>query len=479
MREAFHLEERDPMSISLSAPAADSIERLEIVNPASEAILAELTSADRNDLDRMVAAATEAFPAWRDTPLAQRKTAIQGIGKLITENADELAALLTAEQGKPLAQARSELSGAAAWCTGIADQAIEDEMLQETAERIVVKRHVPLGVVGAIVPWNYPVALAIWKIAPAIVTGNCIIVKPSPFTPLTTMRVIELAQALLPTGVLQVIVGGDALGPWMTEHPGITKISFTGSTATGRRVMASCSASLKRVTLELGGNDAAIVFPDVDVDAVVPQIFWTAFVNSGQLCVATKRVYIHEDIYDEFRDALIAFSRTVMMGDGAAEGVALGPVQNRQQYERLQSLLAETAGGAANQITPQPVSNSSGYFVPVTFIDNPPEDSSIVQEEQFGPILPLLKFSDTDDVIRRVNASEFGLGGSVWTTDPDLAIEVAQKIDSGSVWINQPQYLSPFVPFSGHKQSGLGVENGRDGILEYTNVQTITRGPIG
>jgi aldehyde dehydrogenase (NAD+) len=168
-----------------------------------------------------------------------------------------------------------------------------------------------------------------------------------------------------------------------------------------------------------------------------------------------------------------------MMGDGAAEGVALGPVQNRQQYERLQSLLAETAGGAANQITPQPVSNSSGYFVPVTFIDNPPEDSSIVQEEQFGPILPLLKFSDTDDVIRRVNASEFGLGGSVWTTDPDLAIEVAQKIDSGSVWINQPQYLSPFVPFSGHKQSGLGVENGRDGILEYTNVQTITRGPIG
>lgn len=466
------------MSNALPATTIDPVERLKIVNPASEAILAELASADRNDLDRMVAMATDAFPAWRDTPLAQRKTAIQGIGRLISDHADELAALLTAEQGKPLAQARSELAGAALWCAGIADQAIEDEVLQETAERVVVKRHVPLGVVGAIVPWNYPVALAIWKIAPAIVTGNCIIVKPSPFTPLTTIRVIELAQTLLPVGVLQVIVGGDALGPWMTEHPGIAKISFTGSTATGRRVMASCSASLKRVTLELGGNDAAIVFPDVDVDIVVPQIFWMAFVNSGQLCVATKRIYVHEEIYDRFRDALIAFSRTVPMGDGAAEGVALGPVQNRQQYERLQSLLRETAYSGASQITPQPTPNSSGYFVPVTFIDNPPEGSRIVQEEQFGPILPLLKFSDTDDVIRRVNASEFGLGGSVWTNDPDLATEVAQRIDSGSVWINQPQYLSPFVPFSGHKQSGLGVENGRDGIREYTNVQTITRRPL-
>jgi aldehyde dehydrogenase (NAD+) len=308
-----------------------------------------------------------------------------------------------------------------------------------------------------------------------LVAGNSVVLKPSPFTPLTTLKIGEIAQGILPPGVLNVVSGGDELGPWMSAHPGIAKISFTGSTATGRKVMASAATNLKRLTLELGGNDAAIVLPDVDLDKVVPELFWAAFRNTGQVCVAAKRMYVHETIYDEFARRLSAYAATVQLGDGSQQGVQLGPIQNAVQFARVRDLIQSAREEGLDFLTGgKPAENGQGYFVPVTIIGNPPETSRVVTEEAFGPVLPLLRFSDNDEVVRRANDSEYGLGGSVWSGDPEKARALGERLRCGTVWINEIQHLTPFAAFAGHGQSGIGVENGVDGLLEYTNVQTIS-----
>jgi aldehyde dehydrogenase (NAD+) len=341
--------------------------------------------------------------------------------------------------------------------------------------RIVETRHLPIGVVGGIAPWNFPVLLGMFKIAPALLAGNTLVLKPSPFTPLATLKLGELARDILPPGVLNIVSGGDALGPWMTSHPGIDKISFTGSTQTGRRVMESAAASLKRVTLELGGNDAAIILPDVDVEAIAEQLFWSAFRNSGQVCIATKRMYVHSAVYRQVRDALVAYARTIQVGDGAVVGARLGPINNRPQYDRVRELIADTkACGYSFAVGGEELAGQ-GYFIPVTIVDNPPEQARIVQEEQFGPVLPLLKFDDIDDAIARANASSFGLGGSVWSGDEGAALSVAARLNTGNVWINGLQYLTPLASFGGQKQSGIGVEGGTDGLLEFTVPRTLVR----
>jgi acyl-CoA reductase-like NAD-dependent aldehyde dehydrogenase len=348
------------------------------------------------------------------------------------------------------------------------------EKLVEDSERAkIVTRRVPLGVVGAIAPWNFPVSLACFKIGPALLTGNTLVLKPSPFTPLATLKMGEIASSIFPPGVFNVISGGDRLGPWMTAHPGFDKITFTGSTQTGRRVMESAAPTLKRVTLELGGNDAAIVMSDVDVAKVAPQIFWGAMRNSGQICLAIKRVYAHRDVYPALKQALVDLAKQAKVGDGAAEGTQIGPISNRPQYERVRALIADSraqghsilAGGDAN-LPP------NGYFIAPTIIDNPPETSRIVQEEQFGPVLPIMVFDDVDDVVARVNATDYGLGGSIWSTDIAAAAEIAERIETGTIVINAGQFMSPFAAFGGHKQSGLGVENGEEGMMEYTNAKT-------
>jgi acyl-CoA reductase-like NAD-dependent aldehyde dehydrogenase len=273
--------------------------------------------------------------------------------------------------------------------------------------------------------------------------------------------------------VLNVVSGGDHLGPWLTEHPGINKIAFTGSTATGRRVMQSAATNLKRVTLELGGNDPAIVLPDVDIPATAEKVFWVAFRNSGQFCIAAKRVYVHEEIYDAFSQALISYARTVKVGNGAEEGTKLGPIQNRMQFAKVNDLIASAKKDGLRFLLGGEPQNGPGYFVPVTIIDNPPEDARVVVEEAFGPVLPLLKFRDTDDVIRRANHSDYGLGASVWSRDVEKAKSIAQQLECGNVWINSVQWLSPHAAYGGHKQSGIGVEHALEGLLEYTNTQTI------
>lgn len=332
---------------------------------------------------------------------------------------------------------------------------------------------VPLGVVGALAPWNFPMTLAIWKLAPALLSGNTIVVKPSPFTPLTTLRFGELARDILPPGVMNIISGDHDLGPALTSHPGIAKIAFTGSTATGKRVMASAAENLARVTLELGGNDAAIVMDDADIEEVTPLLFWGAFRNCSQYCLAIKRLYIHESIYDKLKDSLVQYAQNVIVGNGLSPDSQIGPIQNKQQFSRVQALLDGAKNDGLSLLYGRAPQESKGNFMPVVFVDNPPEDADVVTKEAFGPILPLLKFSHIEDVISRANQSEYGLGGSVWSKDEEKAKQIARQLDTGTIWINHVQVLSPNVAFGGHKQSGVGVENSVAGLLEYTNTQTM------
>lgn len=445
----------------------------DVINPATEDAVGRAPEAEQADLDAAVVAARNAFPAWAARSIEERRAVIIAMADRLREDVDEMKRLLTSEQGKPHQDAEREVLGAASWLKGAASLDLPREVLQDDAERRVETIRVPLGVVGAISPWNFPLVLAMVKVAPALLSGNTMVLKPSPFTPLTTLRFAELVSDIVPPGVLNVVTGTDRLGPWLTGHPGIDKVSFTGSTATGRRVMESAAHSLKRVTLELGGNDAAIVMPDVDVEKVAPELFWAAFRNSGQICIATKRMYVHADIYQQLRDAIIAYAKTVKVGDGAEQGSQIGPVNNRAQYDRVNDLIADSRARGHHIVLGGEAIEGPGFFIPITIVDNPPEDSRIVQEEQFGPVLPLLRFETVDEALSRANASEYGLGGTVWSGDADMAQAIAERLSTGTVWINEPQNLNPTVPFGGMRQSGMGVENGREGLMEYTAAKTI------
>jgi acyl-CoA reductase-like NAD-dependent aldehyde dehydrogenase len=461
-------------TMTIGGRAAATSRTLPVIDPATEQVICHAPDAGATELDAAVAAARRAFPAWSAQPWAERQAVLAAIARKLTEHQDELARLLTREQGKPLSRATVEIGGAARWFSEFAKMTLPDPVLQDTPQAYVAIRRVPIGVVAGLVPWNYPIVLAAWKIAPALLAGNTMVLKPSPFTPLTTLRIGELLRDEVPPGVLNVINGGDALGPLVTAHPGIDKVSFTGSTATGRAVMRSAADRLKRLTLELGGNDAAIVMPDVDVPSVARELFWGAFVNSGQICIAAKRIYIHEAIYEPMKQAFVELAQAARMGPGDEEGVELGPIQNRRQYERLVELLDDCKRRGLSLLTGGQLPEGPGLFFPVTLVDNPPEDSRIVQEEPFGPILPLLKFTDVEDAIARANATEYGLGASVWSRDEKKATVIAQRLDAGIVWVNEIQAVSPYKPMGGHKQSGLGVENGTEGLLEYTVVQTLS-----
>ncbi|MET8516754.1 aldehyde dehydrogenase family protein [Streptomyces sp. NPDC005077] len=447
---------------------------LEILNPATEEVVARVPDATDDQLAVAVDAAGRAFATWRSVPLAERRRVVRAIGGSVQENVDELAALLTSEQGKPLSAARKEVEGVATWCDWLAECEFPEEEIREDDTHRLRIRHVPLGVVAAIAPWNFPVALAIRKIGPALLTGNTVVVKPSPFTPLTMLRFGELVQDIVPPGVVNVISGGDSLGPRLTSHQGIQKFAFTGATATGKKVMDAAARQLARVTLELGGNDAAVILPDVDLDSVADAVFESCFRNSGQVCVGTKRVYVHDDIYDEFAKRLVGVTVQARVGNGMDEGVTLGPVQNDVQYRRIIQLIEDCERSGLDFLLKGEVPDGPGYFIHPTILDNPPEDAAIVTEEQFGPVVPLLRFRDIDDVVARVNDSEYGLGGSVWGRDLEAASRVAERIESGLVWVNEAQRVLPSFPMAGHKASGIGSENGIEGLLQYTSPQVLS-----
>lgn len=460
-------------TMTINGKGMTSQATLKALNPATEDTIAVFPDASREQLEEAVAAAKRAFPVWAARPVSERQAMVSKIGDLIEAHAEDFMRLLTLEQGKARKGAEWEIGGSAIWCHEIAKQVLPVHVAEQSEGRTVETRRVPLGVVGGITPWNFPVLLAIWKIAPALVAGNTMILKPSPFTSLCTLKLGELLRDVLPAGVLNIVSGGNDLGAWITTHPAIAKISFTGSTATGRKIMEAASGNLKRITLELGGNDPAIVLPDVDVKVTAEKLFWAAFQNSAQFCVAAKRLYIHEDIYDAFAEELVAYARTVKVGDGSEQSTDLGPIQNRMQFEKLKDLLTNAKAEGHRFLLGGEIEGDRGYFVPVTIIDNPPELSRVVVEEAFGPVLPLLKFKDIEDAIARANATEFGLAASVWGKDVEAAQAIAERIEAGTVWVNEIHSFSPHVAFGGRKQSGVGIENSLDGMAEYTSIQTL------
>ena len=447
----------------------------EVVNPANEQVVGLAPACGKEELDRAVSAARRAFKTWRKTSAEERQKVVQGIAGVIKENADELFRLLTTEQGKPHAQAQQEIYGAAGLASAQSTLTLDDVINQDDDTRLSRTRRVPIGVVGGIVPWNFPVMMAIQKVVPALISGCTIVLKPSPFTPLTTLRIAELIKDVVPAGTVNIITGPDELGPLITEHPDIDKITFTGSTATGKKIMEGAAGDLKRITLELGGNDASIVLPDADVEKVAEQLFWSSFSNAGQICVAAKRIYIHEDIYDDLSRAIAEYAKTVVVGDGSQQGTGVGPIQNKKQFDRVCELIQDAKDKGYEFLTGGDVDPSgTGYYVPITILDNPPEDARIVAEEQFGPVMPLMKFASVEEAIERANNSEYGLAGAVWTKDTDKGVEIAEQLETGTVWINEFLHISPLAPFGGHKQSGFGAEYGVDGLKEFTYPQVIT-----
>ncbi len=461
------------LTMTIDGKPVAGAERFPVLNPALGEAFAEAPDCTREELDAAVAAARRAAPAWAATPIEERRAMLGALAGVLAENVDELMRLLTMEQGKPHADAQGDVLGGAHWLAETAKLELPEHVSEDSEERLAVTRHLPVGVVAAIVPWNFPIVLAMFKVAPALLAGCTIVLKPAPTTPLTTLRVGELFREVLPPGVLNVVSGSDRLGPWLTSHEGIDKVSFTGSTETGRKVMASAAPTLKRVTLELGGNDAAIVMPDVDVAEVAEQLFWAAFRNAGQICIASKRMYVHEDVYEPLKAALVEYARTVKMGDGAEQGTQIGPVQNQAQYRRVLELIEDARANGYPFVLGGDQADLPGYFVPITILDNPPEDARIVQEEQFGPVLPLLRFDSVEEVVARANATPYGLGASVWGSDVARAEEIGRQLQAGTVWINETQHLSPLASFGGHKQSGIGSEGGQEGLLEFTVPQTM------
>ncbi|GKT91841.1 aldehyde dehydrogenase [Colletotrichum tofieldiae] len=435
------------------------------VNPANLTPKEEVPVASRGDVDRAVAAAHAAFKTWSKVPYDQRRKAVLAYADAIDGLRGQFRDLLISEQGKPIHPSRCG---------------------------------------RAIIPWNFPLLLATGKIAPALLTGNVIIVKPSPFTPYCGLKLVELAQQFFPPGVVQSLSGDDDLGPWLTSHPGIDKISFTGSTTTGKLVMQSASKTLKRVTLELYVLVPCFIpVPTAHVDskkrvemtrqlsfpmsistkllrskiddiyADQAQVAFFAFLNSGQICLNLKRIYVHETIFERFKKSLVKHVKGYNLGDGSQQGVTHGPLQNSMQYERVKTFFSDIKTQGWEVAVGGEINTSQGYFITPTIIDRPPEKSRIVVEEPFGPIVPLLSWREEDEVIERANDTAMGLGASVWTNDLEKAARVAKQIQAGNVWINTHFDLSPLAPFAGHKESGIGAEWGTNGLKGFCNVQTL------
>lgn len=466
--------DRRPVRHLVAGELAGSARSFDVINPATGLPCARCPEASREQLDAAVAAANAAQPAWAaKTPQARREALLQ-LSAVLRANGDELAALIALEQGKTLPGARGEVERSAMLVEQFTTLEIQPEVLREDVTGRVEIRYYPLGVVGAITPWNMPLALSVPKIAHALYAGNAIVLKPSPYTPLTTLRLAELARDLFPAGVLNVLAGGNEFGQWMSEHPGIAKISFTGSIGTGKRVMASAAGNLKRLTLELGGNDPAIVLPDADIGAIAQRLYEAVFVNCGQICMAIKRLYVHASRYDAACEALAAIARGVKVGDPFEPGTQLGPVQNKAQFEIVKSILDDTRSRpearilAGGQALDRP-----GYFMQATVVAGVAEGSRIVDEEPFGPVLPVIRYIDVDDAVARANAGPYGLGASVWGSDIGRACEVAGRLHAGMVWVNRHMGADPLAPFGGARQSGIGRQYGLKGLQGYMEAVTL------
>ncbi|QGP56244.1 Succinate-semialdehyde dehydrogenase [NADP(+)] GabD [Piscirickettsia salmonis] len=449
------------------------IDSFAVVNPATEAVIAECPIASVELLEQAVNAAKIALIDGTGT-LEQRRELLRACADKIEAHQQELSQLLTKEQGKPISQAQNEVS----WAIGLLRKQCELDipkkvLRDDTQARVTVTRK-PLGVVAGITPWNFPFYIAVNKMAEAIYSGNSIIIKPSPYTPLTTLKLGKLIQDIIPAGLVNIISGDNELGALLVKHPKISAISFTGSVATGKHIATAAAADLKRVVLELGGNDAAIVLNDVNVKEVAEKIFWNAFSNCGQICVAVKRLYVQRAIYHDLLDEMVRIAKTVKVGNGLDSEVTMGPLNNVMQYERIIELLNDAKAQGATVHCGGAAQEGLGYFFPPTIISGIEEGVRLIDEEQFGPLLPILAFDDVNEVIQRVNNSSMGLSAYVWSKDNDLAVQIANRLEVGIVRVNTPTTEASLTPFGGMKQSGIGREGGVWGIEAMTDAQTMS-----
>ncbi|WP_111892389.1 aldehyde dehydrogenase family protein [Acinetobacter sp. MB5] len=448
-------------------------EQVAVLNPANEQVLAEVASATVEQVNLAIAAARQAFKSWKKTDDQHIQQLLLQIADKIQAEKASLAELITQEQGKPLFLAQLEVDLSVLWIQHIAQLEIPVEHYVEPTGKQVNVYNRPLGVVASITPWNWPFMIAVWHIIPALKTKNCVVNKPSEFTPLSTIRLVEIINQVVPKGVCNLVLGTGEVGKTLSEHPQVDKVVFTGSTRTGQHILQGSIASLKSVVLELGGNDVGIVLDDVDVDAVAGKIFQSAFLNAGQTCACLKRLYVHEKVYDALTEKLVEIADQQVVGDGLNANTTFGPVQNRVQYQKVKNILDDAIANGGQILNQRVTHPEQGYFIAPTLVANVKDGIALLDEEQFGPVLPIVKFSDVDAVVAKANQGEYGLGGSVWTQDLDKAQAIAEALETGTVWVNSHGDLSPSAAFGGWKLSGLGFSFGLDGLLQFTHKQSV------
>lgn len=453
-------------------------ETREVFDPATGERIGTAPVEGLDALNAAIDRAEAAQPAWAALPDAERQAILHRAADAIEAASEALAELLSREQGKPLngPNARFEVGGCVAWTRAAADTPLPVEVIIDDESGYAEMHYRPLGVVGAISPWNWPMMISIWQIAPSLRMGNTVVIKPAETTSLSVLALVAVMNQALPEGVLNVVAGpGRTVGDALTRSPKISKIMFTGSTPVGKRIIEASAANVARLTLELGGNDAGIVLPDVDPAAIAEDLFWGAFINTGQTCAALKRLYVHDSVYDAVVDELAKFAAEVPMGVGLDEKNVLGPLQNRAQFEEVDRLVESAkASGARVVLGGEPDRDAVGNFYPTTLIADIDPHNDLVVEEQFGPALPIIKYSDLDEVVKLANELEFGLGSSVWSSDRAQALEVAARLQAGTTWINSHGGLHPMIPFGGAKQSGYGREFGVAGLKAVAEPHVIS-----
>ena len=442
-------------------------------NPATNGIITEAPQADEIQLNMAVDAARKQFDEWSVLSFDDRRIRLAIIREVLETHTDELAALLTQEQGRPIGQAKEEVSRCAKLVTAICSLDIERDVHFESADTEAFSEFAPLGVVAAIPPWNYPLLGAVIKIVSAAYVGNTVVVKPSPLTPVSLLKLGELIVEHLPKGLVNIVSGDNDLGQWMTTHDQIDAVSFTGSVNVGKQIMAASGAGLKRLVLELGGNDAAIVLDDVDPVSIVSELFNCAFTNSGQVCIAIKRLYIHESVYEEVCRGLVVELKRQRLGDGSEDATTMGPLQTTAQVEMMRGFVEDAVNRGATVLAQSTVPDLEGSFFPVTLLTNVPENADVMMNEAFGPILPIVPYRNVDDAISLANSTSLGLGGSIWSGDVERAKALALRLQCGTAWVNQHKVLNPMIPFGGLGDSGIQCELGTDGLKAYMNRKVV------
>jgi acyl-CoA reductase-like NAD-dependent aldehyde dehydrogenase len=462
-------------SMTIGGKSAVSGRTFNVLNPADESVVAACPEGTVELVDEAVASARAAFRPWSRLPDAERVSKVLAIADLIEKHHPELSQLITREQGKTQSGpgANLEVGGAAAWTRATAGLSLPEQTIQDDRTGRIVMARKPVGVVASITPWNWPMMIAVWHIMPALRVGCTVVSKPSPFTPLSTLRLVELMNQVLPPGVVNVVTGGAEVGTRLANHPDVNKVVFTGSVPTGRKVMEGAARSLKRVTLELGGNDAGIILPGTDIEPLLEKLFWGCFINAGQTCAALKRLYVHEDQYEEVVQKFAAYVAKIPVGDGLDSKNLIGPVSNKMQFDKVSAFVEDARASGARIVVGGNPGRKPGYFYPLTVVADARDDMRVVKEEQFGPVIPLVRYKTIEEVIERANALEVGLGGSVWGNDPTEAARYARELECGTAWVNQHGTLHPMAPFGGVKCSGIGVEFNVDGLKEYTTVQVV------